>query len=207
MKSSIDKLEDKKIKIDLNKKKLLEKISFAKVNLTLNLENINELMKKYINFINFIKTIKVIEVYYLEELKSNYYKLKKKINKEKKIYKQIVRIYSEISNYFSDEEKDKLILLIKEIDVNNNLIVVNFFLLKKKHVDILNKCNQLVKNNLFIKIIKYYENYEPFFIKLRENYYKIKNINMQIKNIKNKKSFVLNEIQELTKIFIIKNIV
>ena len=207
MKSCTDKLEDKKNKIDLNKKKLSEKINFAKINLTLDLENISKLIEKYINFINFTKTIKVIEAYYLEELKSNYYKLKKKINKEKKLYNQIVRIYSGILNYYSDEEKDKLNLIIKEININNNLITINFYLLKKKHVDILNKCNQLGKNILFLKLLKYQDDYEPFLIKLRENYNEIKNVNIQIKNIKNKKSFVLNEIQDLTKLFIIKNII
>jgi hypothetical protein len=198
MKSNAIKIEEKKEKINSAKKLLLEKISYAEVNLNLNSNKLNQSMEEHTEFINFAELMKVYELYKWEKLKLEYIEIKKKTNIDKKVYNQIICIYANVTNYLSQQEITQISDIIIKLQNQTESMIYNYMLLQKKHKDIANKCKYLIRNNEITKIYEFNPQVQPLITKLYENYIDIKIINKKNKLLKNEKSNILGEIQRLS---------
>ena len=194
MKSYTSKIDEKLEKINKTKEILLDQINYADCNLINNTTKINQVFEDHNDFIHFAELMKVYEIYKWNNLKLNYSHIKKKTNLDKKLYWQIIKLYSNIINYFSEEETNNISNKIRKIQSENDTMVYNYALLQKKHRDILNKCKYLIKNDQIIKIYETNSEIEPLIIKLYENYINIKVVNKKTQLLKNNKSNILNEI-------------
>lgn len=194
MKSLASKMNDKIYKINKVKEILLVKITYAEYNFSNNITEINQVFEDHTDFIHFAELMKVYEIYKWEKLKLNYSNIKKKTNLDKKIYWQIIKLYSTIVCYFSEEESNNINNKIRKIQSENDTMIYNYALLQKKHRDILNKCKYLIKNEQIIKINNLNSEVQPLVTQLYKNYIDIKVVNKKAQLLKNNKSNILNEI-------------
>jgi hypothetical protein len=196
MNSNTIKLEDKKLEIDAEENILLLKIAYIESNIELNNKRIIENIEEHNKFIDFCESVKVYELYKFGLIKLTYIEINKKINHDKKVYKQIIKIYTNIINYMT---KDKTILIdniIKKLQVENENILYNYFSLQKKHKYLINKCKYMIKNNNITKVYKSNPQIELIITKLYENYNKIKENNIKVKKLKTIKASILYKLQE-----------
>ena len=198
MKSNAIKMEEKAEKIKLAKKVLLDKISYAEDNLESNSIKLNQNIDEHNEFINFAELMKVYELYKWKKIKIAYIEIKKKTNLDKKVYKQIIRIYANITSYLSEQEITQISNTIRKLQTDNESMIYNYMLLQKKHRDISNKCKYLVRNDQITKIYEINHQVQPLIIKLYENYIDFKIINKKDKLLKNAKSNILSEIQRIS---------
>lgn len=197
MKSDAVKLEEKQEKIKMAKKLLLDKIVYAEANIESNSNKLIEILESHNEFINFAELMKVHELYKWKSLKTKYAEIKKKVNTDKKLYNQIIRIYSNITNYMSEQEITQSSNTIRKLQSENENMMYNYLLLQKKHRDVSNKCKYLIRNDDITKIYEFNSKIQPVITKLYENYIDIKIINKKTKLLKNARSNVLGEIQRL----------
>lgn len=200
MKSDADKMNQKLEKIKTVTNLLLEKIAYAESNIESNSNKILQNLEDHNEFIHFAELMKVYELYKWKSLKTNYLTIKKKTNLDKKVYGQIIKIYSNITQYLSEQDVLNIGKKIRIIQSNNNLMIYNYIFLQKKHRDILNKCKYLIKNDQITKIYEITQQVQPLITKLYENYIDIKIVNKKTKLLKNAKSNILGEIQKINEL-------
>jgi hypothetical protein len=94
----------------------------------------------------------IYEDYKWSKIKEDYNKIKKKVNIDKKIYPQIIKIYGIVNNYYSSDEFNDKNIIIKKLNEDNNLLKIEFEKLKKLHNKLINKRKNYVKNMKMIKI-------------------------------------------------------
>jgi hypothetical protein len=198
MKSDAVKLEEKKEKISSAKKLLEDKIAYAEASIGPNSKKIIGNMEDHMDFINFAELMKIYELYKWKKLKGDYSELKKKINLDKKIYLQIIKIYSNIVNYLSDQENSQIGKTIRKIQADNDTMIYDYLRLQHTHRDISNKCKYLIRNNQITKIYDISSELQPVITKLHVNYMDIKIINKKAKKLKTIKSIILDDIQRIT---------
>jgi hypothetical protein len=125
MKSDAVKMEEKMERIKTAKNLLMEKIAYAQTNIELNTGKISQNLEEHNEFIHFTELMKVYELYKWKTLKFNYTNIKKKTNLDKKIYKQIIKIYSEVVSYLPDVEAGLLGKNIRQIQADNDLSLIH----------------------------------------------------------------------------------
>lgn len=194
MKSYTSKIDEKLEKINKSKDILIKKIIYAEYTLSNNTTEINQIFENHNEFIHFAELMKLYEIYKWKKLKLNYLNIKKKTNLDKKVYWQIIKLYSNIVSYFSQDEINNISNKIRKIQSENDSMIYNYTLLQKKHRDILNKCKYLIKNKQIIKIYEINDDIQPLIKNLYENYNNIKITNKKVILLKNNKSNILNEI-------------
>jgi hypothetical protein len=197
MNSDAVKMDKKLEKIKTVRNLLFEKIAYAESNIQLNTNKILQNLEDHNDFIHFVELMKVYELYKWKNLKSNYTTIKKKTNLDKKVYGQIIKIYSNITQYLSEQDVSNIGKTIRKIQSNNDVMIYNYIFLQKKHRDILNKCKYLIKNDQITKIYEITDQVQPLITKLYENYIDIKIVNKKSKLLKNEKSNILGEIQRI----------
>lgn len=197
MKSDAVKLEEKQEKIKAAKQLLLDKIAYAEANIEPNSNKLIENLEAHKEFINFAELMKVYELYKWKSLKFKYTEIKKKTNLDKKLYNQIIRIYSNITNYLTEQEITKISNCIRKLQSENESMMYNYVLVQKKHRDISNKCKYLIKNDDITKIYEINPQVQPLITKLYENYIDFKIVNKKAKLLANAKSNILGDIQRI----------
>jgi|UniRef100_A0A6C0ECT9 hypothetical protein len=177
--------------IDSNKEKLSELIKIIFDKLDYNLNYIINLINKYNDILKYINILKIIKIYELNDIKNNYNYIKKKITKDKKIYKDITKLYGQIITYYTSIENNNINSDIKKIYSKIEEMNYNYYLLSKKNKNI--NISILIKNNNFIKLYNYNILYEDILSKLDNIYFEIIELN-KIKYMlkKNKASLLIN---------------
>lgn len=198
MKSQAVKMEEKQEKIKLAKALLFEKIAYAESNLVPNTKKLMENLEDHTEFITFAELMKVYELYKWKTLKSTYTDIKKKTNLDKKVYNQIVRIYSNITNYLTEQEVTNIANSLRKLQGANEEMMYSYVLLQKKHRDVLNKCKYLIRNDEITKIHEINPQIQPLITKLYENYIDMKIINKKSRILANAKSNILGDIQRIS---------
>lgn len=147
----------------------------------------------------FSNIMKIYEYNKWNKLKLDYSNIKKKLTLYKKTYIKMIKMYTNIINYFNQDEicifNDK----IKFLQNENQIINYNCAILCRKHLEFLNKCKYLIKNNQVIKIYNSNNSdtncsIELIIKKMYELYYKIKQLNKQNMLLKITKNNINNEI-------------
>ncbi len=198
MKSPAVKMEEKQEKIKLAKALLFEKIAYAESNLVPNTKKLMENLEDHTEFITFAELMKVYELYKWKSLKSTYTDIKKKTNSDKKVYNQIVKIYSNITNYLTEQEVNTVANTLRKLQGANEEMLYSYVLLQKKHRDVLNKCKYLIRNDEITKIYEINPQVQPLITKLYENYIDMKIINKKSRILSNAKSNILGDIQRIS---------
>jgi hypothetical protein len=198
MKSQAVKMEEKQEKIKLAKALLFDKIAYAESNLESNTKKLMENLEDHTEFITFAELMKVYELYKWKSLKSTYIDIKKKTNSDKKVYNQIVRIYSNITNYLTEQEASTVANTLRKLQGANEEMMYSYVLLQKKHRDVLNKCKYLIRNDEITKIYEINPQVQPLITKLYENYIDMKIINKKSRILSNVKSNILGDIQRIS---------
>jgi hypothetical protein len=198
MKSPAVKMEEKQEKIKLAKALLFDKIAYAESNLEPNTKKLMENLEDHTEFITFAELMKVYELYKWKTLKSTYTDIKKKTNSDKKVYNQIVRIYSNITNYLTEQEATTVANTLRKLQGANEEMMYSYVLLQKKHRDVLNKCKYLIRNDEITKIYEINPQVQPLITKLYENYIDMKIINKKSRILSNAKSNILGDIQRIS---------
>jgi hypothetical protein len=175
----------------------MEKIMYAELNIVYDIEKINQNFEEHTEFINFANQMKIYELYKWNSIKSNYIHIKKKVSFDKKIFRQIINICSNIINYLPTDEITSIEKSIKQIQSDNEIMIYKYSLLQTKHNDTINKCKYLLRNNQITKVYEFTHGIQPLIIKLYENYIDIKIINKKTKMLKNTKGNILGEIQKI----------
>jgi|LauGreDrversion4_2_1035121.scaffolds.fasta_scaffold806797_1 hypothetical protein len=198
MKSQAVKMEEKQEKIKLAKALLFDKIAYAESNLESNTKKLMENLEDHTEFITFAELMKVYELYKWKSLKSTYTDIKKKTNSDKKVYNQIVRIYSNITNYLTEQEASTVANTLRKLQGASEEMMYSYVLLQKKHRDVLNKCKYLIRNDEITKIYEINPQVQPLITKLYENYIDMKIINKKSRILSNAKSNILGDIQRIS---------
>jgi tRNA(Ser,Leu) C12 N-acetylase TAN1 len=178
-------INEKIIKINLDKNKLQILINDT---LSIILNNINKINNQYDNhhdFISFSKIMKIYEKYRWSMLKYDYNNIKKNITKDKKLVHNISKLYGTIINYYTNDEISEINFQVQTISKNTEFMLYKFNQLKRIHDDVSNLCNNMIKNDNIIKINIFLKNNTDIFIKLYENYISIKLLNQQYKKLIN----------------------
>ena len=194
-----ENLNEKIKKINSTKDELFTQIKDFENNLLI--DEINKNLEDHKICYHFSKTMKIYEYYNWKKIKLDYSNIKKRITLHKKLYSKIINIYTNIINYFNQDEisiiNDKIIILQND----NQTINYNYTILNQKHNEIINTCKYLIKNKQVIKIYNLNITVEPIIKKIYELYYNIKQVNKQIQLLKSTKNNINNEI-----LFIIKQL-
>jgi len=180
--------EKKKLQVHNSKIKLELLINNSLIEIANNIKIINNIINKHKNFINFTELIKIYEIYKWVILKEEYINIKKNVTINKKFHIQIIKIYGTVNNYYNIEEQEDKNKIIKKINNDTDLLIIEWDQLKKIHHDILVKNMNNIRNIKIIKInqkdIKYNklieELYEIFY-KIKENKFKLKTLKTQYK--------------------------
>jgi hypothetical protein len=171
-------LENKKIVINNLKIKLEDLIKKSSIELPIDFNNILNVMNDHYQFINFTEYMKIYEDYKWNKIKEEYNQFKKKVNIDKKLYSQIIKIYGIINNYYSIDEFNIKNDIIKKLYIDTNSLKLEWEKIRLLHNLLINKRKNYVKNSSFIKI--FITNIE--IIELTDQLYKIYN---NIKKLKN----------------------
>jgi hypothetical protein len=148
--------------IENNKLLLQELISKTITSLNENINIIDIEYKINCKFIQFINTINVFETYKWNLIKINYNNIKKNITVNKNNSKKIIKLYSDIINYYEEKEIECINKQIQQINNLNSLVIINFQELKLKHNEIIIKN----KNSKILKIHKQNNNIDNLIIKI-----------------------------------------
>ena len=99
----MDKLEI----INNEKRKFDDQILQSINEINNNLDKIDRTIKLHNNFIDWITTINLYEKSEWDIIKQEYISIKKKINKDKKIQKNVIKFYCSLTNYYTNDEIEK----------------------------------------------------------------------------------------------------
>lgn len=142
-----------------------------------NIKEMVLLMSDHKEFISFVEIMTIYEIYKWETLKYDYKIIKAKYNKDKKMFKDITKLYGNIITYYTMEENTMYNKNITEIGKINDNMSYNFLQLHKIHNDCHIKCKHLIKNPQITKIYNKDTNLDDIMIRLYKNYYGIKLMN------------------------------
>jgi hypothetical protein len=124
------------------------------VEIPININSITTIINEHYQFINIIETTKIYEDYKWEKLKEEYNKIKKKVNLDKKLYPQIIKIYGIVNSYYLLEEYNTKNNIISKLSEYNNLLKLEWMKIRILHNTLINKRKSYVRNTNIIKIFK-----------------------------------------------------
>ena len=178
------KLDDKKIVINNFKIKLEYLIKEGSIQLPINLNNIKINLIEHYNFINFIESINIYEKYKWDKLKEDYNRIKKKVNRDKKIYLKIINYYGIVNNYYTHNENNDIEIYIKKINENTEILKLEFEKLIIIHNIFINKSKNYIKNMKIIKVDISNKESSQLIKRLYQIYYELKILKKDIKLLK-----------------------
>ena len=188
------KFDNKKLYINNLKIKLELLIDNSLIEIPNNLTIIKINLEKHFNFINFVDSVKIYEIYKWTKLKEEYNKIKKKINIDKKLYPQIIKIYGIINSYYTVEETECKNKIIKKINEDNILLLIQLEEIKKIHNNIIIKCKYYIRNINIIKINQENNEYDILIKKLYEIHSNLKKVSTELKILKYNKNLNKNSL-------------
>ena len=148
-------LSKKKIIIDNFKIKFVELIKEALYELPINLENIKVIIKEHYFFIDFTEFMNIYEEYKWTKIKDDYNIIKKKVNKDKKLYLKIIKIYGIINSYYTSEDFNYYNKVLSNLYNYNIKIKIDWDEIKKLHNILIMKRKNFIKKLEMIKIFIY----------------------------------------------------
>jgi len=194
--NKLDKI-DKINKINQSMCKFNDLLTNTEKELGFNLLKIEQSLETHNDFVNFVEIMNIYEDYRWTNIKSEYNFIKKKINKEKKVTRQITKFFGSLTNYYTLLEIDNINIRIKDITTNIELIIYNFNKLQRLHDDVHNKRKYMIRNPNIVKIDCFDDSNKHILLKLYENYISIKLLNMKFKNLRNVRKNLIHEINSI----------
>jgi hypothetical protein len=142
---------------DIIKKKnaLLNIIDKYYDNYNINNHNIISLIPLHKNYIYLMENLKMCIIYKWTELKQEYKNIKSQINKNDKLYFDIISLYSDIIIYFDSSESKIIEKHISDIHTKKNDNIIILRELSIIHKDTLLKHHQLINNKKTLTITIY----------------------------------------------------
>jgi hypothetical protein len=153
------------------------------------------IMDYHKEFISFIEMMSIYELYKWETLKYDYKMIKAKYNKDKKMFKDITKLYGNIITYYTIEENATYNKCITVIGSINDNMTYAFLQLHKIHNDCHLKCKHLMKNPQIIKIYNKDTNLDDIMIRIYKNYYGLKLMNKLYNTLKIDKLNLTSEVK------------
>jgi len=186
-------LVNKKLYINNLKLKLELLIKNSLDDITNDLVIIKSNLEEHYSFINFIESIKLYEIYRWERMKQEYNKIKKKVNIDKKLYPNIIKIYGIVNSYYSSDDHENNNKMIIKIREHHNILLIEWNQMNKIHNDLIIKRKSYMKNNNIIKITQENNDSNNLIEKLYDIHYNLKQIKSELKILKYNKKINLIE--------------
>jgi len=183
-------LDNKKLFINNLKIKLKLLVDKLLIELPINFNNIKCNLDVHYSFINFVELINIYEDYKWNIIKEEYSKIKKKLNLDKKLYPQIIKIYGIVNTYYSPTEFNDMNKIIIKFNDDTNLLKIEWERIRKLHNVLMNKRKNYIKNSKIIKILKTNKNFDHFIERLYQIYNNLINLKKEMKILKNNKVLI-----------------
>ena len=159
-------------------------------NIKCNITDLDDNMNNHVEFINFIKIMNLYEDYKWNTLKYNYMSIKKKVNIDKKTYKNLIDLYSDIISYYTSEQIEVNNKLMKEISEYYDMMLYSFIQLHNIHKDVYIKCKYFIKNNMIVKVNNITSDNKSILVELYQLYIDIKYTNKKLGIIQTRKQII-----------------
>jgi hypothetical protein len=177
-------LDNKKVLITNLKIKLELLIEESLIQIPINMNTIKNSLDEHYDFINFIESMNIYEDYKWEKIKEEYNKIKKKVNINKKLYPEIIKIYGIVNNYYSIDEFNNKNSIIKKLNEDNILLKIEYEKIKKLHNIFIIKRKNYVKNMKITKIYITDKDSEQLIERLYQIHNDLKILKKEIKILK-----------------------
>ena len=161
-------------KIEEDKNIFIKHVDNINEKIKCNIHTIDIIITSHNDLHNFIKIMDLFECYKWDILKNDYTKIKKNINKDKKIYKSLLDFYGNIISYYTPQEIEKYNKILKTMSEEYLLMLYSFERLKNIHKDIYIKVKGYIKNNMIIKINNVSDEMKPILTELYKLYIDLK---------------------------------
>lgn len=173
--------------INNEKENLNNRIIEIRNKININLILSKKLIKDNNEIVNFINEMKLIICNEIKNLKTCFINIKKEENIIKKNIKEINKKYSDIGNYYNENEKEKISNEIKKINKEYENYLINLLEIKKNYKSNLLIINNLNRNKKILKIPNEINNIniiKELIIEIKELFIKIENTKINKKKLK-----------------------
>jgi len=173
--------------INNEKENLNNRIIEIRNKININLILSKKLIKDNNEIVNFINEMKLIICNEIKNLKTSFINIKKEENIIKKNIKEINKKYSDIGNYYNENEKEKISNEIKKINKEYENYLINLLEIKKNYKSNLLIINNLNRNKKILKIPNEINNIniiKELIIEIKELFIKIENTKINKKKLK-----------------------
>jgi hypothetical protein len=166
--------------INENKKKFESLLESSIIIITNYINYITKFYQVYNNFINFVKSVNIFDKEQYSLIKLNYNSIRINICKNKHIYTLLIKNLDILSNYYDYKHMEIFNKKIDTFKCNNDIMLFEFYKLKRYNQDINNKMRNFKNNSQMIFIETSNENIKLIIDKIYKNYINIKLLNQKL---------------------------